>query len=57
MIELRDVAERRTAYDVPEEVWAESAKGTLVAVPLLVGLRVPARSGSIPRGLEAAVTA
>lgn len=40
MIELRDVAERRTVYDVPEEVWAESAKGTLVAVPLLVGSRV-----------------
>lgn len=37
MIELRDVGERRSAYDVPEEIWAASAKGTLVAVPLLVG--------------------
>jgi GAF domain-containing protein len=37
MVELRDVSERRSAYGVPEEIWTASAKGTLVAVPLLVG--------------------
>jgi PAS domain S-box-containing protein len=40
VIELRDVAERRSAYAVPETIWAESAQGTLVAVPLLLGSRV-----------------
>jgi len=40
VVELRDVSERRSAYDVPEEVWAASAKGTLVAVPLLAGEKV-----------------
>jgi serine phosphatase RsbU (regulator of sigma subunit)/anti-sigma regulatory factor (Ser/Thr protein kinase) len=35
IVELRDVGERRAGYSVPERVWDDSGKGTLVAVPLL----------------------
>ena len=35
LVELRDVGERRVAYSVPEQVWRESGKGNLVAVPLV----------------------
>jgi len=35
LIELGDVGERRVGYAVPEQVWQESGKGNLVAVPLV----------------------
>lgn len=35
LIELRDLSQRRAAYDVPERIWQASAPGTLVAVPLV----------------------
>jgi serine phosphatase RsbU (regulator of sigma subunit)/anti-sigma regulatory factor (Ser/Thr protein kinase) len=38
-VELPDVGARRIGYSVPERIWADSGKGTLVAVPLLVGDR------------------
>jgi PAS domain S-box-containing protein len=39
IIELRDIQARRAAYSVPQAIWDASAKGTLVAVPLVVGDR------------------
>jgi serine phosphatase RsbU (regulator of sigma subunit) len=39
IVELETVADRQAAYGVPDEVWAVSGQGALIAVPLLAGDR------------------